>query len=358
MYLDRKLEKVLSVITLVLVIIAVGLLLFRKPETMQDDPIKIPTPNQIKYGMSFESTVSYNFDIIRRSIAAQEEYAEYTLRDEYTMIYQITNEENELKIKDYLGIRTDLPEIDYSKRYLLLSVGREIYDISSRSSGVDKDGQPVLDVVYAEMPYESGKVFVYSMNMQKMSSGDSLEFYYWENAHKMSNLIFDDSYEKEVISEGKFHTLYVRSDKKYVYRLYDHMGENVKKRAISQIPVVITEHADTILRIETEEKTVYYNPQKNIYSEEYTVPTGYLIYNIITYMRLHEDEIQLILRDAYDKFFYAKIVRLPFTNDRENIYDLVKSVEVIDDTSVWVEYYKGENRELVREVVEVYNLKR
>lgn len=358
MYLDRKLVKVLAVITLALVIIAVGLILFRKPNTPQDDPMKIPTPNQIMYGMSFEGTVSYNFDIIRRIIEAKEEYAEYTLRDEYSMIYQITNEENELKIKDYLGISTDLPEIDYNKRYLLLSIGREIYDIGSRSTVVDRDGQLVLDVVYAEKPYERGKVFVYSMNMQKMSSGDSLEFYYWENAHKMSNLIFDDSYEKEIISEGKFHTLYIRSDKKYVYRLYDHMGENIKKRAISQIPVVITEHADTILRIETEEKTVFYNPKKNIYSEDYTVPTGYLIYNIVTYMRLYNGEIQLILRDAYDKLFYAKIVRLPFTKDKENIHDLVKSVEVIDDTSVWVEYYKGEDRELVREVVDVYNLKR
>lgn len=353
-----KLVKVVAIIALVLVVAAGIMLLFRNVGQEPEEPSNILTPNQILYGMNYQKTVEYDFDTIRRHIESKEEYAEYTLRDEYLMVYQITNEENEKKIKEYLGIRSELPNVDYKKNFLFLSVGKEVYDVGTKGSMIDRDGLPILDIIYSETPYVSGKVFVYTMNMQKFSSGDELEYYYWENAHEMSNLVFDDSFEKEIISEGKYHTLYLRSDKKYVYRLYDSMGENIKKRAISEDPVVITEHADTILRIEKDGKTVYYNPRKNVYSEEYTVPTGYLIYNIITYMRLYDGEIQLILRDAYDKLFYAKIVRLPFTNDRENIHDLVKSIEVIDDTSVWVEYYKGENRELVREIVEVYNLKR
>ena len=137
------------------------------------------------------------------------------------------------------------------------------------------------------------------------------------------------------------------------------MGEEIKKRAVMDVPVEITEHGDTILEINYEDKTVFYNPQKNIFSEEYNVPVRYLVYNIVWYMRIYDNQIQLILRDAYDKLFYAKIVKLPeATNDRDALHSLVQSVEVNDDTSIWVEYYKGAKRELVREFFEVYSLKR
>ena len=353
-----KLVKVVAILAVILIVVAGALLLFRDVGTPAEDPVDVPTPNQILYGIKYNTSVKYDFEAVKKSIEQDERYAEFTLRDEYCMIYQINNEEKELKVKGLLGIEEALPDLDYSKSFLLLSVGREIYDLDDRTKRLDGDNQPILDIMYSEKAYKPDTVFVYTMNTEKISSGDSLEYYYWENADPRSNLVFDDSYEKEIISEGKYHTLYLRNDKKYVYRLYDSMGEEIKKRAVSDVPVNIVEHGDTIIRIETDKKTVYYNPKKNMYSEEYTVPTGYLVYNIITYMRLYDGEIQLILRDAYDKLFYAKIVRLPFTEDRENIHELVKSVEVIDDTSVWVEYYKGEKRELVREIVEVYNLKR
>ena len=353
-----KLVKVIAIIAAILVAVAGILVMINSTSEPKDEYIDIPTPNQILYGINFKGKIDYDLDSVRSAIAEDERYAEYTLQDEYAMIYQINNEEKELKTKKLLGIKSELPAVDYDTQYLLLSVGKEIYDLNDRSKIYDLEGNPILEIEYSEKPYEAGKVFVYTMNPVKISSGDSLEYYLWENAAKTSNLIFDDSFEKEIISEGKHHTLYLRNDGKYVYRLYDSNGEEIRKRAVSDTPVSIVEHGDSILRIEKEKQTVYYNPVKNLYSEEYVVPTGYVIYNIISYMRIYNDEIQLILRDAYDKLFYAKIVRLPFTNDRENIHDLVKSIEVIDDTSVWVEYYKGENRELVREVVEVYNLKR
>ena len=75
-------------------------------------------------------------------------------------------------------------------------------------------------------------------------------------------------------------------------------------------------------------------------------------------MRVKDGKLQLILRDAYDSTFYAKIITLPFTYDLDNIDSLVQKVTVVDNTHVSVEYYKGENRELVKETVEVYSLNR
>ncbi len=354
-----KLVKIIAVIAVILLAVAGVLVLFKNTGDVVDEPSDIPTPNQILYGINYVDEITYNYEKIKNYILQDKTYAEYTVKDEYTMIYQISNDEKEKKVKDVLGITEQLPEVDYSKEYLLLSVGKKIYDLSDKTKKYDRDNQLVVDIVYTEEPYKADTVFVYKMRTERFSSGDSLEFYFWENADQNSNLVFDDSFEKEIISEGKYHTLYLRSDKKYVYRLYGKMGEEIKKRAVMDVPVEITEHGDTILEINYDGKSLFYNPQKNIFSEEYTVPMGYLVYNIVWYMRVYDNEIQLILRDAYDKLFYAKIVRLPeITDDRNSIHTLVQNIEVNDDTSVWVEYYKGAKRELVREFVEVYNLKR
>ena len=161
MYLDMKLVKVVAIIALVLVVAAGIMLLFRNVGQEPEEPSNILTPNQILYGMNYQKTVEYDFDTIRRHIESKEEYAEYTLRDEYLMVYQITNEENEKKIKEYLGIRSELPNVDYKKNFLFLSVGKEVYDVGTKGSMIDRDGLPILDIIYSETPYVSGKVFVY-----------------------------------------------------------------------------------------------------------------------------------------------------------------------------------------------------
>lgn len=353
-----KLVKVVAIIAAILLVISGVVVIATKLDKDVDPPSEIPTPNQLVYGISYAGEIGFDIQSVKKYILQDQTYAEYTVRDEYTMVYQITNEEKELKVKDILGIKEELPKVDYDEEYLLVSTGKKITDLNDKTKKIDSESLPIVDFVYSSEPYAYGSAFVYKMNARRVSSGETLEYYLWENASSESNLVFDDSFEKEILSEGKYHTMYLRSDGKYVYRLYDARGEEIKKRAVLEEQVNITEHGDTIIEIEKDGRSVYYNPQKNLYSEEYLMPTEYLIYNIIYYVRLYDGEIQLILRDAYDKLFYAKIVRLPFTDDKENLHELVKSVEVIDDTSVWVEYYKGEKRELVREVAEVYNLKR
>ena len=327
-----------------------------------DSPHYVATPNQILYGIDYVDDVKYSLDSVKTYLKERGMFVEYSVRDKYTMIYQITSSEKEEKVKKILGVG-ELPEADYSKEYLLLSVGRKIYDLKDGTNEYDRDNHLVVDIIYTDEPYADNTVFVYKMNRKTFSSGDLLEYYFWENVDSRSNLVYDDSFEREILSEGEYHTLYRRNDGKYVYRLYGSNSDEVKKRAVSDVPVTIEEYSETIIEINYGKKTTFYNPQKNSLSEEYTVPMGYVAYNIVWYMRINDGRIQLVLRDAYDKLLYAKIIdmeneKIGVTKDKDNIYSLVENVEYNDNTSVWVEYHKGESKELVRKMIEVYGMKR
>ena len=359
MYASNRIVKIIAVIVVILLLICGALYFLNKEDDAPKNSMNVPTPNEILYGIRYIGDLNYDFDILKNSFSQVDFYSDYTIQEEYSMIYQITDKDEETQTKNFLGIIGDVPKTDYEKEYLLLSVGRRIQDIDDKLNKVDDNGLTVLDIIYVDEDYSYGKIFVYRMNTKKISSGISYEKYLWDNAIPNDNFIYNDSSANELIDQGKYYTIYKRKDNKYIYYLFDDTGENEQRRTISDVPVEIEEYGETIIKITKDGKSMYYNPQKDLFSmDEYDFQTNYLIYNIITYMRIKDGQIQLILRNAYDKSLYAKIVRLQFTNDTNNIDSLVENVEVVDDTHIRVKYYKGDKRELVTEIVEVYDLRR
>lgn len=356
---NKKIVKILAVVALVLVSACIVVALIDKNDYSKDDHIvdEIPSPNDILYGLEKYGETEFSIESVINYYLNNKNYSRHTIKDEYCMVYQITNEEEAREVEKILGIRENLPAIDYSNKYMILSTGRELIEINIKLENYDENNNQIMTFEYAEGDYKEETAYIYIMNQRKFSSGEMYEKYLWEIGDEAGNLIYDYSVNHEMISEGKRYKLYLRDDGNYVYILYDTTGQTVRKHVVSEKPVEITDISETLLKVDDGEKSVYYNSVKNSYSEEYNMPTTYLIYNIIYYMRDYEGRTQLILRDAYNKKLYAKIIELPFA-ESDDIHSLVKSVSVISDTAVWVEYYKGEKNELVKEQVEVYYMKR
>ena len=178
------------------------------------------------------------------------------------------------------------------------------------------------------------------------------------NDPEVYSAVLDETASRGEAKIGTYYRMYKKADDCYEIELYAYDGKTLNKRYISDTPVEFTEYKASLIKMDYGDGNRYYNSEKNVMSEEYAFNTEYLIYNYIRYMRVRNGEIQMIIRDAYDTYLYGKIVRLPFSKDTEDMDALVKSVSVIDDTHISVEYYKGEDRELVTETVEVYNLYR
>jgi len=354
----RTIIVVLSVVTCI--IIASSLIFFFMGLDKKDvhGGYDVPNYNQIRHDMVYQKEVQFDSEVLKRNILSDPCYSDYMIKDEYSMVYQITDAESEEMIKEYLGIKSDLPDIDYDSNYLLVSVGRPIVNMKSGLNNETLSGESVLEIVYSDDEYRKDCLFVYSMNKTKIVSGERLERYLWENNLPASNFYQPEEDTRQIVSEGKYHRLYKKSTGSYECALLTMDEGKINKRLFSQNEIKVTEFDLTLVKIDYGTSNVYYNVPRGVFSEEYAFNTEYLIYNIISYMRVKDGKLQLILRDAYDSTFYAKIITLPFTYDLDNIDSLVQKVTVVDNTHVSVEYYKGENRELVKETVEVYSLNR
>ena len=367
--MNNKYVKILALIAAILLVMCVAIAVFgrdegpsqNKNDTNKDsneDRVKVPSINQLVYALNLEGEVKFDFTVLEENLRKNERFKSYLINSEYSMVYQITDGYSETEIKAYLGIEGELPKVNYSQNFLVLSTGRKIHDIGTNINTVTYNDMEVLDVLYSDEAYNENTVYVYSMNTSKFVSGEILENYYWENAMPESNFYIPETVNREVLSSGKYHKLYKGQDDTVECELYSSDGEKVIRRLVCQGDVKVTENKASLVKIDFGERNKYFNTQKNVFSEEYSFNTDYLIYNIITYMRVKNGQIQLILRDAYDSYFYAKIVVLPFSNDTENLDSLVESIKVIDDTHIEVEYYTGTYKTLVKETVEVYNLNR
>lgn len=318
---------------------------------------KVSTPDQLVYGLTLDKAVDFDTEALKSYYKNELMFSDYSLADEYTMIYQVSDSDGYEKMGKIFGLKEALPTVDYKEKYLMLSVGREIEKISvSAQNSVDAE-HPIYAVDYSEK-YTPGRLYVYKMKPVKMMSGVEYEQYCWENLLPNGNLVPIEQGSRETVSAGLYHRQYKTSNGHYEYELLSLDGKTAIKRFLKSEQTAVKEISDTLVKIDEGASSFYYNPTRRVLSEGYDFKTEHLIYNIITYMRVKNGEIQLILRDAYDSTAYAKIVKLPFTEDTENIDSLVKSIKVLDDTHIEVEYYTGVDRRLITEKVEVYNLKR
>ncbi len=358
MRFDKKIIKVVTLIAIFLVVLALVLVALRAIVGNDKEYENIPSPNQIIYGISYLGEVGYDIGKLNENLFEGSNYLGYELGQNYKMIYQITNEENELETKNYLGISSSLPEINYEEKYLLLSAGYRVSDIKNNSNKEDENRNSIMEIEYDTSEYFVNTVFVYTMNPVEVLSGEALEAYYWENALSECNLVEQESQKKELVDSGTHFKVYSRPDGIYEYNILSGQEKIAVRRGLSAEKPIVEEFSDTLIKVDLGSKNFYYNSVKNIFSIDYEFKTGFLVYDIVTYMRVKDGEIQLILRDAYDDKHYAKIIRLPFTDDKSDLDALLKSVKVVDSTTVTVEYYKGDDRTLTTENVEIYNINR
>ena len=356
--MTRKIALVVLSVMTCLVLVGLVVLSFVGVSKGNDkDEYDVPNYNYIRFDMSYEKEIAFDSEMLISSLKSNHMFSDYVINDEYSMIYQITDEDEEKQIKEYLGIESELPEVDYSKRYLLLSVGRPIDNMQSGVEEKTEAGYKVYDIKYSNVEYKKNSLFIYSMSTDKIASGEILERYWWSNNLSSCNFNVPEDDKREVISEGNYHKVYKKSTGEYEVALYDVLDKKLSRRLYSTDEIKVNEYLASMIKIQFVDSNVYYDANRVVFSEYYVFKTEYLIYNIISYVRVKDGEIQLILRNAYNSDMYAKIIRLPFFYDVENLDTLVKSIEVVDNTHVIVEYYKAETKELVREKVEVYGLR-
>ncbi len=323
------------------------------------DDYEVPGVSHLMYGIKFVGDMKFDREKLLENLYSNPCFDGYKVDEEYCMVYQITNDDEKDEVFEYLGIKEGkLPEIDYTKESFVLSVGRPLEKISSNVNGLSSNNIEVLDVIYTDDEYTEDDVHVYRMNTSKFLSGEALEEYYWENLSSSSNMVLDETKTRNRTAIGTYYRLYEKSNGIYEIEMYANDGITLCRRFIADYPMKVTEYKSSLIKIDYGSGNKYYNTEKNVFSEDYSFNTEYLIYNLIRYMRVRNGEIQMIIRDAYDTYLYGKIVRLPFTNDTGDLDSLVKSVSVVDDTHISVEYYTGDDRKLVKEIVEVYNLDR
>lgn len=320
------------------------------------DKYDVPNYNYIRFDMAYEKEIAFDSELLKSNLKSNHMFSDYAVKDQYSMIYQITDEDAESEIKEYLGIESELPKIDYTERYLLLSVGRPIDNMQSGAEEKIEAGYKVFDIKYSDVEYKKDSLFVYSMSMTKIASGDILERYWWSNNLSSCNFYEPEDDKRELISEGDYHKLYKKSTGEYEVALYSATDKKLNRRLYSEDVIKVNEYLVSMIKIQFSDLNVYYDASRVVFSEDYVFNTEYLIYDIISYVRMKDGEIQLILRNAYNSDKYAKIIKLKFFYDAENLDTLVKSIEVVDNTHVMVEYY-NEAKELVREKVEVYGLR-
>lgn len=315
----------------------------------------VPSSNEILMGLRFKGEVECDPVGLKNNVVSDVRFADYQLRDEYCMVFQITDEESKKTVSDFLCLKSELPENDYSSRFVILSVGRKIDSTSDRDKLYSDNGKKVLEITYAK-EYYPDKVFVYTMKKTEFLSGMELELYYLEKVHPNANFAEGERDKSELIGNGSYHKLYRKSEGVYEYVLYLADGQTVASRRIVDSLPAIKERSETVVEVECNGSRFFYNPTVNYSSSATTYTTHYLTNDIVAYARLYNNELVLMVRNVYHTSEYGYYFKLPFTQDTANVNGLIKKVEVIDKTHILVEFYTGADKKLTTQVMVVPNL--
>ena len=136
--------------------------LIDKNDYSKDDHIvdEIPSPNDILYGLEKYGETEFSIESVINYYLNNGNYSRHTVKDEYCMVYQITSEEEARDVEKILGIKENLPAIDYSKKYMLLSTGRELTEINIKREAYDENNNQIMTFEYAEGDYKEKTAYI------------------------------------------------------------------------------------------------------------------------------------------------------------------------------------------------------
>lgn len=355
--LKNNAAKLIAVIAVVLIAVTVVLMCFGGHDggpTVKD--VVIRTPAQMLFGLSYKGEATYDADKLEDYVLSDAKFADYVLKDEYCMMYQLSNETEATDFCETIGFAGELPAVDYRDNKLLLSVGREIISLNEIKKTVTDNGKKMVEVAYGE-EYHKGKVFIYTTRNIKFISGNELELYYLEKMSDQSNLVEGLRDTSELISEGEYHKLYKKSEDVYEYLLYSTTSDEIAARAITSIKPEIQEISATLVKIITGSITVYYNAELNIFSENIPRRTIHVAGDIVAFVKEQNGEVRLVVRHVYDTTQYVTSFRLPFTENYDVVDSVLSDVNLVDESRLSVSYYTGTNRILKTEVLRIVPIK-
>ncbi len=325
-------------------------------EERPEDSTDIPSPNQLLFGFKKVGEAECDIDVLKKNILTDDRFLGYGLHDEYCMVYQATDFEAENALKKFIGIKSELPKIEYSKQYMVLSVGRAIEDISDKNKKTTDAGERVVDFTFGDS-YSPNAVYVYSMKKTEFLSGNELEIYYLENIHPNCNLEEVSRDDLQLISEGKYHKVYKKADNVYEYVIYGMGDVGVSSRKILDELPVITEYSDTMVKLEHNDKDCFFNPKTNFYTTYSKYNLLYLGGNIVAFAKHSTDgALVLVVRDAYNTANYSYIISPPINCDPKRLNELLQSVEYVDSTHIKVKFFFGKDQPILEETITVPNL--
>lgn len=346
-----------ALIALALVLIAAGLTVYTVLTSESDREETLPTPSQLMFNIRPLGERTIDTNKLRREIGSDKKYASFAVRSEFTLYFQLRNAEELAAFAEKSGMKGELPDVDFDSSYLLVSTGRSIINLNKNLSKTTADGELVAYMEYSD-EYRGNVAYLYSMNRADFLSGEALERYYWSVSSEFSNLYELSEDSAKVLSEGKYHKVLDYGDGSPVCIFVDVKG-HTSLRLVADSFISVNEYNDELVELKYGENTIYFDPSVSQVSTDYAFPTHYFTGKIVWYMRnYHEEELQLILRDAFDQTHYAKIVRLDFSTGVEDLDSLTKNVEYVDNTHVRVTYIGGDDKVVRTTVEEVYPIER
>lgn len=317
---------------------------------------EIVSANQLLLGYKEIGDVKYDYNVLKKNIMNDDRFSGYGLRNEYCMVYQATDMESENSVRNFLGIKEELPKVDYSKHYLLLSVGRSIEDISDKNKMTTEDGEKIVDFTFAET-FSKDTVYAYSMKKTKFLSGENLDIYYLENVHQYCNLEEVSRDNSQLVSDGKYHKIYKKAEDVYEYIIYSAAEQKVSSRKILNTLPVIDEFNDSMVRIVYGERDQYYNPQTDFYTTKSRYQLHYLKGTMVVFAKFsNTGELLVVVRDAYNTANYSYILRPPFSCNKDVLRNLLESVEYVDSTHIKLKFNFGDGQPIQEETVTVPNM--
>lgn len=369
--INKKTTLILLDIALVLILITIALSVITGMKKSTDEKINtqgnqigntVPTPEMLKFGLRLENEVLCDLNGYMNDLKCDVRFSGYSINHDYKLIFQAKDKDSVSRYKEKLGISSKLPEIDFEQRYMLISLGHKLVGLTQENSKTDYvTSEKVPNIIYYNDEYKANTAYIYSMNKVDFLEGYSLEEYYWRTLSPECNLVLNEDIPRTLLSEGKYSKTYRVGDSSYEYVIYNTDKEPINRNVLQNTPPEINELNNQLVEIALSDNRQYYvNPIESKISEIYEMPTHFLYRDIITYMRRHNDEIQYILRNAYDDSAYAKIVRLDFPTSQPDteLDKLVLNADVVDKYHIRVTYLKGAEKVETTEIVEVYYLDR
>jgi len=349
---DKRTVRIIGAMALVFAVVAVVMFFsgfFSEKETPKGN---IPTSNQIQFGMKFASECDVNRDRLESNVMSDPAFVGYSMKDEYTMLYLSDNAEQTEELKSFLGIEGSFPEVDYESRDVIIAVGRRIQDISDRDKKQTADGQRVVKVVW-DYDYKSDKAYIYTVRETDFLSGTDLEMYYFKKVDENCNMVEGIREGTVIVSEGKYHILYHKAENLYEYVFFDSENGTPVARGLSEKCPTITELSDKLIEIVVGGETAFFSPTRKTISSSIPYKARYVTNELISYTRVYDSIIILIIRNAFDPSQYGYRFDLPFTRDLENADSVFESIKYVDSTHVEVAYYSGSDRVLQKQTLVV-----